>query len=512
MASKRSMSSVGVGLLIGMSLLASTPAMAAGLVSPVSVTGTLGAPNCGGYSIYEPKNAGPFYYLTQNNTGSYSVDQALVGSAGTAPAVPNPGGNVELCDGISTANFGPAICLSGAFPSGDIVQACSLTAADWQTVDGSGKTLARRYYEGFFAAYPGLETALNGEFAANSCTINLFDDFFDDPSYQIAFSAPNISYVNQNGDIKIGLAGLFNATPGFAGAMAVLCPGFDVTVLAPYSLQASQVAKVQINGGNQTYLYGFQATPTGRYADADGNPATFDQDCLTNLVLYAAVYGTVPTPATPFQVCSYSGNYEVSVGFDFGDLPDQYGTLQGSNGARHYILPATANVYLGTIAPDDEGNGQPTAGANGDNADFVDDEDGVTFPPLLIGTTVNVLVNYVNTMGQPAYLNAWLDTDGDGVLEQIATDVPVAANSSGQLSIPVSIPANATPGPVYSRFRISSQQGLGLTGPAPDGEVEDYVVELRRLPEGIPIHGFWLGLLGLALTLVSYRQRRQSLR
>ena len=63
--------------------------------------------------------------------------------------------------------------------------------------------------------------------------------------------------------------------------------------------------------------------------------------------------------------------------FDFGDAPDPtYPTLSASDGAGHVF---GAGVYLGA-AVDADADGQPTAGATGDDTDTSgDDEDGVTF-------------------------------------------------------------------------------------------------------------------------------------
>src|SRR5690606_13641160 len=67
------------------------------------------------------------------------------------------------------------------------------------------------------------------------------------------------------------------------------------------------------------------------------------------------VYPGLPTPDVDF------GN---RASFDFGDAPESYGTLLGSNGARHAIVPG---FHLGQRL-DGEPNGQPSADATGDDA------------------------------------------------------------------------------------------------------------------------------------------------
>ena len=46
---------------------------------------------------------------------------------------------------------------------------------------------------------------------------------------------------------------------------------------------------------------------------------------------------------------------------DYGDLPDSYDTLRASGGAQHHIK--VVSPFLGTIAPDFELDGSPTATA-----------------------------------------------------------------------------------------------------------------------------------------------------
>jgi uncharacterized repeat protein (TIGR01451 family) len=162
---------------------------------------------------------------------------------------------------------------------------------------------------------------------------------------------------------------------------------------------------------------------------------------------------------------------------DFGDLPNDlsnHPTLAANNGARHIINPA-ANPILG-LAIDAEADGQPGPDADGDDsAGSPDDEDGVIVPPLIPGETITVTITYSNPTGVTAYLNGWLDTDGDGTLTQILTDEPVAPGASGVLQVPVFISGEPYGSTGYSRFRISTQPGPAVSGLAPDGEVEDYV-------------------------------------
>ncbi|MCP3887108.1 MAG: hypothetical protein GY700_16905, partial [Propionibacteriaceae bacterium] len=135
---------------------------------------------------------------------------------------------------------------------------------------------------------------------------------------------------------------------------------------------------------------------------------------------------------------------------------------------------------------DHEPDGQPNLQALGDDLNLIypgipylpGDEDGVTFlTPLIIGQVAKVQV----TASAPGVLNAWIDFDGDkiwtmGPPEQISIDMPLVAG----VNVFAFTVSGGTVEPTYARFRFSTQQGLTPDGPAPDGEVEDYVVELQE--------------------------------
>ena len=161
-------------------------------------------------------------------------------------------------------------------------------------------------------------------------------------------------------------------------------------------------------------------------------------------------------------------------GSDFGDAPDTFGTLLASDGARHLDTGPTLGA-----SRDAEADGQPTATADGDDADGTDDEDGVTFPAVLLAgdSSADVTVN----ASSAALLDAWADFNGDGTFsgasEQIFTS---HALSSGDNNLTFLVPADAVAGDAFARFRLSTAGGLTPTGSAVDGEVEDYLVSIER--------------------------------
>ena len=183
--------------------------------------------------------------------------------------------------------------------------------------------------------------------------------------------------------------------------------------------------------------------------------------------------------AISFTMILYTGTS--AQGIDWGDAPDPpFQTLGANNGAHHMIVPG---IYLGTFV-DAENDGQVNIGmARGDDYNGQDDADGVVFNDwLLPGQPCNITV-LASTTG---ILNAWLDFNVDGdwldAGEQIFTDTQLLpGNNYLAFNVPAGIPPAL---PTYARFRFSTIGGLSFTGPAPDGEVEDYQVFLDIHPTG----------------------------
>jgi uncharacterized repeat protein (TIGR01451 family) len=194
--------------------------------------------------------------------------------------------------------------------------------------------------------------------------------------------------------------------------------------------------------------------------------------------------------------------------FDFGDAPDEYGSLLGSNGARALYWPS--GVRLGSLL-DREVNAYAAANrsspATGDNVDNLDDEDGVVIngnASLAGGTTATVEIT-VGNAPFGTFVNGWFDFDNDGVFDAdesifdpavfvSATNGMTAggfAPGAGTYTVTINVPDFEDNGSnyavndlVYSRFRtstfapqVSSPVGLSL-----DGEVEDYSTVLGALP------------------------------
>jgi hypothetical protein len=179
-----------------------------------------------------------------------------------------------------------------------------------------------------------------------------------------------------------------------------------------------------------------------------------------------------------------SGDNDVPIPeYDYGDLPDPtFPTLIENNGARHLLV--AGGPFLGATV-DSEPRGLPSTNADGDDNDGTDDEDGVILPATVGSGDIISVPIVVNGDG---ILNAWIDWNGNGTFDTneaisvgATTDISL---TSGSHTIDIQVPDDAAAGTIYARFRFSTAGGLEPTGPASDGEVEDYKIDISRTDRG----------------------------
>lgn len=207
-----------------------------------------------------------------------------------------------------------------------------------------------------------------------------------------------------------------------------------------------------------------------------------------------------------------------AVAFDWGDLPDGYGTTYAANGPRHVV----GTLYLGPTIDPNEINGLPTVPANGDDTSGSDDEDGVTPTPGIFWAqglnrgSVDVIVS-----GGPGCLSAWIDWNNNGNLTDMGDNViSNVLMPSGMTTRTFHVPVDPGNGTFYARFRLYAPDAGGVcttartpTGQVVNGEVEDYrwslgpnAVGLQSFsasgaPVGLPVALPVLGLVASAAAL-----------
>jgi len=169
--------------------------------------------------------------------------------------------------------------------------------------------------------------------------------------------------------------------------------------------------------------------------------------------------------------------------FDYGDLPDSsdttnsndYQTLIANNGPAHLLV---TGLSLGTLI-DAEMDGQADINAAGDGAD----EDGLTFftsLDLTPGQTFRLPLGYVNTTGNTAHIEAWVDWNGDGDFNdtnEMVIDIDDTIGFPSYLEF--TIPNTATKSTLLGlRIRLSNTDNMTPYGIIAQGEVEDYLIEI----------------------------------
>ncbi len=290
----------------------------------------------------------------------------------------------------------------------------------------------------------------------------------------------------------------------------------------------------------------------------NGNFNDVNEQIATDLIIGSGITGFIITnvPATAaagqtyarFRCSSIAGlnstgiasdgeveDYQITIvpnlansAVDYGDAPDvvagqaqgDYSTIAANNGPSHVLVAATP--YLGACVDSDNGTAQNTVAdadditaAGGLNvtvgvcATVNQDEDGVAFSGQLSSLTpgtVQITTGSASAAGS-CILNGWIDFNQDGGFtgpgEQVILNQTQTAGSTS--SYQFNVPVNAFPGVTYARFRCSSVGGLAPVGPAPDGEVEDYLVNIIGKANPIPTLSEWsLILLMFLLAWVAY--------
>ena len=180
--------------------------------------------------------------------------------------------------------------------------------------------------------------------------------------------------------------------------------------------------------------------------------------------------------------------------FDFGDNPDAgAGTSQGDyrtvslDGGPSHLLLGAAGPFLGACVDADNGQNQNVAATADDLTGAVgpifgtcavagDDEDGVTFSSTLLSRGGTFDITTTSVSATACVINGFIDWNRDGDFDE--PDEHILMDTAPGLSAGLAVPATAVPGFTYARFRCSSAGGDGPEGPASDGEVEDYRLQV----------------------------------
>ncbi len=177
--------------------------------------------------------------------------------------------------------------------------------------------------------------------------------------------------------------------------------------------------------------------------------------------------------------------------YDGGDLPESYQTSYANGGPAHYHT--NVNLYIRDATHDNahDVDGQPSAVANGDDNDGVDDENADALVPLpiltLTDTSYTLGVPLYNGTGVNANLYGWLDLNQDGdfndagefaLLEGIVNGTNTSAQTTPTTELTWSGFSGQTTGNMALRLRLTSDTltANDWGGIALNGEVEDHYI------------------------------------
>ncbi len=235
------------------------------------------------------------------------------------------------------------------------------------------------------------------------------------------------------------------------------------------------------------------------------NPADVYDEILNCDVAYTDA-GTIERCATT-RVASY----------DWGDLPDSYGTSLAANGPRHSLSGLTLGTHF-----DRELQGQPSTPASDDDSVQTtlpkgDDEDGVQMAGTQVSWQNGTGEFTITVSGGSGCLNAWMDfTDNTGsgagsayadgdftktggydtyVFNAVTYSERIIQNlvlNAGEtlvtFNIPPGLATELATNQFYFRFRLSplnEENGCDTVTPRGlvlGGEVEDYQFDLDEIP------------------------------
>ncbi len=170
-------------------------------------------------------------------------------------------------------------------------------------------------------------------------------------------------------------------------------------------------------------------------------------------------------------------------GFDYGDAPAPYLSLDIEGGPRHAV---DSSFAIGNVVSPESNAVIPDG----------DDDDGVSVAAAVAAgffTQFDVSITNTDLTRDVFYLDAWFDWNGDGQFEDVrrfgsdaARQLPGGSSrglvSNIGVSFPILVPASAVTGEVYARFRLSEDVNLGPNGDAASGEVEDIRLVVSNNP------------------------------
>lgn len=200
---------------------------------------------------------------------------------------------------------------------------------------------------------------------------------------------------------------------------------------------------------------------------------------------------------------------------DYGDAPSSYGTGTAAHRLSCIETETATTLHLGSLL-DAEGAGNPSnvSGALLDDSTGSADEDGVILPlglDIYDSSYRTGTITVLNNTGQTATLYGWIDFNIDGKFDlSERQSTTIASGASLQTTaLTWSGLSGLVAGQTYARFRLTTGSiamletpvrvhGLAApladdtlaTGPATNGEIEDYTITIEDTPSALNLTTF----------------------
>ena len=236
--------------------------------------------------------------------------------------------------------------------------------------------------------------------------------------------------------------------------------------------------------GDSIVSYSWDIDGDGQYDDATGESPLIPWTTVVSLGLSPGTHSIGLRVVDSFGVVNEAQAIVGIVRVDFGDAPDTYSTMLGSNGPLHVIVDG---FMLGS-AVDGELDAFSGVSSVGDDTVDLDDEDGVTFGSFEADDILPVAAQFTVTASAAGKIDAWIDFNQNGVFDHPSehlnggTSFDVVA---GPNLLTTNIPAGSAVGTTVARVRYSTAGGLTPFGRANDGEVEDHQLEVTELQDPV---------------------------
>jgi hypothetical protein len=243
----------------------------------------------------------------------------------------------------------------------------------------------------------------------------------------------------------------------------------------------SQMATLLADSINAANLPGIQVLQLGSQLLIEGAKGVGGPGAQT-------LFGIRDLAGNPMRATELDGTSQITIflgeGLDYGDAPDPiYASKKANNGPRHRVVNGFS---LGPTVTSDADAKVPD----------LDSDDGIHSISLTAAYSGSFVANVQGAEG-PVFVNAWVDYNGNGVFENSEKIQIQGQIRNGDNTIPVQhlvagqlvtrVPSSAvTDRDVALRVRLSTTQILQATGYADDGEVEDYMIRIRKNPNQNP--------------------------